>query len=74
MTPEEVAYDFIEEIIKTQTQKEIEEGKFIYYKGLIKKDPNLLVLEKVLFEHGYKLIRISEPNETKEFKFKIEKL
>lgn len=71
---EEVAIDFIEDMIKGKTQKEIEERNYIYRKGLIKHDPNLQVLEQYLLTNGYKLIRISNPNEFEEFKFKIKKL
>lgn len=71
---EEVAIDFIEDMIKGKTQKEIEERNYVYRKGLIKQDPNLQVLEQYLLTNGYKLIRISNPNEFEEFKFKIKKL
>lgn len=74
LTAEEIANDFIEQIIKTQTQKEIENAEFYYQKDLIKHDPNLQVLEQYLLTNGYKLIRISNPNELEEFKFKIKKL
>lgn len=71
---EEVAIDFIEDMIKGKTQKENEEKNYVYRKGLIKHDPNLQVLEQYLLTNGYKLIRISNPNEFEEFKFKIKKL
>lgn len=71
---EEVAIDFIEDMIKGKTQKEIGERNYVYRKGLIKYDPNLQVLEQYLLTNGYKLIRISNPNEFEEFKFKIKKL
>lgn len=71
---EEVAIDFIEDMIKGKTQKEIEERNYVYRKGLIKYDPNLQVLKQYLLTNEYKLIRISNPNELEEFKFKIKKL
>lgn len=71
---EEVAIDFIEDMIKGKTQKEIEELFYRYDKKLIKYDPNLQVLEQYLSTNGYKLIRISNPNELEEFKFQIKKL
>lgn len=74
LTAEEIANDFIEQIIKTQTQKEIENAEFYYQKDLIKHDPNLQVLEQTLLLYGYKLIRIDEPNEFEKFRFKIKKL
>lgn len=71
---DEIALDFIGEMIKGKTQKEIEERNYVYRKGLIKQDPNLQVLEQYLLTKGYKLIRISNPNELEEFKFQIKKL
>ncbi len=71
---EEVAIDFIEDMIKGKKQKEIEELFYKYDKKLIKHDPNLQVLEQYLLTNGYKLIRISNPNELEEFKFQIKKL
>ena len=71
---DEIALDFIGEMIKGKTQKEIEERNYVYRKGLIKQDPNLQVLEQYLLTNGYKLIRISNPNELEEFKFQIKKL
>ena len=54
--------------------KEIEKCEYIYYSGLIKEDPNLLILEKYLSEKGYKLIRISAPEEKEMFRFKLERV
>lgn len=71
---DKIALDFIGEMIKGKTQKEIEERNYVYRKGLIKQDPNLQVLEQYLLTNGYKLIRISNPNELEEFKFQIKKL
>lgn len=71
---EEIAIEFIEEMIKGKELKEIEEETFIYDKNFIKQDPNLQVLEQYLLTNGYKLIRISNPNELEEFKFQIKKL
>ena len=71
---EEVAVDFFEDIIKGRRSKEIEKGEYIYNRGLIKEDPNLLILEKYLSEKGYKLIRISAPDEKEMFRFKLEKV
>lgn len=71
---EEIAIEFMEEMIKDRELKEIEEGTFIYDKKFIKHDPNLQVLEQYLLTNEYKLIRISNPNELEEFKFKIKKL
>ena len=73
-TAEEIAIEFIEEMIKGKELKEIEEETFIYDKNFIKQDPNLQVLEQYILTNGYKLIRISNPNELEEFKFKIKKL
>lgn len=71
---DEIAIEFIEDMIKGKTQKEIEERSYVYRKGLIKHDPNLQVLEQYLLTNGYKLIKISNPNELEEFKFQIKKL
>lgn len=71
---DEIAIEFIEEMIKGRELKEIENGTFIYDKKFIKHDPNLQVLEQYLLTKGYKLIRISNPNELEEFKFQIKKL
>lgn len=71
---EEVAVDFFEENIKGKRSKEIEKSEYIYFGGLIKEDPNLLILEKYLSEKGYKLIRISAPEEKEMFRFKLEKV
>lgn len=74
MFGEEVAVDFFEENIKCKRSKEIEKSEYIYFGGLIKEDPNLLILEKYLSEKGYKLIRISAPEEKEMFRFKLEKV
>lgn len=71
---EEVAVDFFEENIKGKISKEIEKSEYLYCGGLIKEDPNLLILEKYLSEKGYKLIRISAPEEKEMFRFKLEKI
>ena len=71
---EEIAIEFIEEMIKGKELKEIEEETFIYDKNFIKQDPNLQVLEQYILTNGYKLIRISNPKELEEFKFQIKKL
>lgn len=71
---DEIAIEFIKDMIKGKTKKEIEERNYVYRKGLIKHDPNLQVLEQYLLTNGYKLIRISNPNELEEFKFQIKKL
>lgn len=73
ITGEEIAQDFVEQMIKECTQKDIENGEYEYHKNLIKEDPNLLILERYLNLEGYNLIRLSNPNESDCFKFKIKK-
>lgn len=72
VTGEEIAIDFTD-MLKDYTQKEIENYEYEYHKSLIKQDPNLLILERHLNLEGYDLIRLSKPNESDCFKFKIKK-
>lgn len=69
---DDIAIDFIE-MLKEYTQKQNEEAEYEYHKDLIKEDPNLLILERYLNLEGYNLIRLSNPNESDCFKFKIKK-
>lgn len=72
VTGEEIAQDVIE-TLREYTQKENEEAEYEYHKKLIQQDPNLLILERYLNLEGYDLIRLSDPNESDCFKFKIKK-